>query len=537
MKMDGQVIAPVMRSVLFALMVMLTACGQQAETNKPAGELEAKTKPAATRRIRLPAVAGLFYPKDREALGSTIDRLLAAAPANRVEGVRALICPHAGYEFSGPTAATAYKLLAGGAYDTVIILAASHYALFPGASVPASDGYATPLGIVPVSDKARQLAKQAPFVLEPRCPVQRPSWSSRASKPAPAAGEDTPETWEHSVEVQVPFLQRTLKDFQVLPVIFGNANPEQVARALAPLVDGRTLVIASTDLSHYHPYAEAQALDRQTVRWICDQDTRALGSEGAEERACGRLPVMALLHLAKLKGWKPQLLDYRNSGDTAGDKGRVVGYAAVAFVAAEAKPAAASDPLRPGASFSSTERKFLLDLARQTLRRVAAGGGLSEVDGEKVPAACRAAKGCFVTLTRDGQLRGCIGNILPAGPLYKAVIENTRNAALRDPRFSPVTAGEAGMLHIEISVLSVPEPLVFASPEDLLTKLQPHQDGVLLKIGERGATFLPQVWEQLRDKVEFLEHLSQKAGGPAGAWRGENVTVSIYHAEAFAEAR
>ena len=537
MKRVGQVRAEVARSLLLALTVTFTACGPQAEINKPAGEVAAGNRPATIQRIRLPAVAGLFYPKESKALGNTIDRLVAAAPTNRIEGVRALICPHAGYEYSGPTAATAYRLLAGKAYDTVIILAPSHYALFQGASVSATDAYETPLGTVPVWQKARELAEQPPFVLEPHCLVQRPGWSGSSSKPAPAAGEDTPETWEHSVEVQVPFLQRTLQKFQVLPVIFGKVDPEQVARVLAPLVDDRTLVIASTDLSHYHPYAEAQGLDRQTIRRICDQDIRALSAEGAEECACGRVPVMALLHLAKLKGWKAQLLDYRNSGDTAGEKDRVVGYAAVAFVA-KGKSAAARD-LRPRAApqFSSSERKFLLDLARQALRSVTAGGGLPEIASDKVPAACRAAKGCFVTLTRDGQLRGCIGNILPAAPLYQAVLENARNAALSDPRFPPVTAAEAALLHIEVSVLSVPEPLVFTSPEDLLAKLQPHKDGVLLKIGGRGATFLPQVWEQLPDKVAFLEHLSEKAGCPAGAWRGKDVTISTYHAEAFAEAQ
>src|SRR5208283_2611487 len=167
--------------------------------------------------------------------------------------------------------------------------------------------------------------------------VQRPAWAGMASKPAGAPGEDTPDTWEHSVEVQVPFLQRTLKDFKILPVIFGGAEPAEVAKALAPLVDDKTLVIASSDLSHYHPYEEARTLDRRTVKWICELDIAALQAPDAEGSACGRMPILALLHLAKLKGWKPQLLDYRNSGDTAGDKSRVVGYCAVAFTGGDGK--------------------------------------------------------------------------------------------------------------------------------------------------------------------------------------------------------
>ena len=538
MKMDGQVIAPVMRSVLFALMVMLTACGQQAETNKPAGELEAKTKPAATRRIRLPAVAGLFYPKDREALGSTIDRLLAAAPANRVEGVRALICPHAGYEFSGPTAATAYKLLAGGAYDTVIILAASHYALFPGASVPASDGYATPLGIVPVSDKARQLAKQAPFVLEPRCPVQRPSWSSRASKPAPAAGEDTPETWEHSVEVQVPFLQRTLKDFQVLPVIFGNANPEQVARALAPLVDGRTLVIASTDLSHFLSYDEAKKRDAATVKAICDLKSDDIG----DHDACGHAAVRTLLCLARKNNWTARLLDCRNSGDIAKSPERIVGYAAVAFTGPpgtrktppprnDGNAAAATQPAR----FSPADRKAMLALARGAVEAAARGEALPDPDKANLPSLCRQSKGCFVTLNKHGELRGCIGYIMPLKPLGQAIVDNACSAATRDHRFPPVTREEVGDLEIEISVLTVPQPLEFSSPEDLLTKLRPRVDGVILQVRNFQATFLPQVWEKIPQKEEFLNQLAYKAGLQPSNWRMSEAKVMTYQVEAFSE--
>lgn len=526
-------------AILLAFAVALPACRQRADTSPPAGERPASANPTPQSNVRQPAVAGLFYPKDPQALAAVIDRYLAAAPTNAFTNIKALICPHAGYEYSGPVAAHAYKSIAGGGYDTVIVLAPSHYAVFTGASVPAADVYETPLGAVPVSAKARVLAKTPPFVLEPRCFVQRPPWSSAAPKPEPATGEDTPDTWEHSIEVQVPFLQRTLKNFQILPVILGRVDPAAVALALAPIMDDRTLVIASSDLSHYHPYEAAKRLDGQTVRWICAQDIAALQSPEAEERACGRVPILTLLHLAKLKSWTPHLLDCRNSGDTAGDKSRVVGYAALAFTGNEAKPAPAkpANEAAADAQFNAADRKFLLDLARQTLRSATAGGALPEVKIETVPASCRLAKGCFVTLTKNGELRGCIGNILPAGPLYRSVEENARNAALRDPRFPPVTTAEAGTLHIEISVLTVPEPLTFASPDDLLTSLVPRRDGVVLRIGERSATYLPQVWEQLPAKADFLNHLAQKAGCVADAWRGPDVRVLIYHAEVFGEAK
>lgn len=525
--------------LLVTLVLILSACGARPTAGPTPDQAPAPAGAGAAGRIRAPAVAGLFYPKDPQKLTDTINRFLAAAPTNRLADLRAVIVPHAGYEYSGPVAAYAYQQLAGRACDTVVILAASHYAAFHGVSVPATDAYETPLGRVPVSAKARELAQNRPFILEPRCLVRRPQWSAAASKTAPAVGEDTPDTWEHSVEVQVPFLQSVLTNFAILPVVFGDADPLELARALVPLLNDRTVVVASTDLSHYHPYDEARTRDRKTVQAICQLDTDRLSGDDAEDAACGRLPVLALLHLAKLKGWQPHLLDYRNSGDTAGDKRGVVGYAAIAFTGPAPAAGSTTDarPSATAAQLSAPERDYLLRLARLTLTSVTAGRSPPKPDPDKAQAACRAVKGCFVTLTKEGELRGCIGNILPDGPLDQAVIQNARRAALEDPRFPPVTATEARALRIEISVLTVPEPLAFNSPADLLAKLQPHRDGVVLRIGDRVATFLPQVWEQLPEKTEFLDHLAAKSGSPASAWRGRDVRVSTYRVEAFAETR
>ena len=160
---------------------------------------------------------------------------------------------------------------------------------------------------------------------------------------------------------------------------------------------------------------------------------------------------------------------------------------------------------------------------------------LPEVAEKDVPPKLTEKKACFVTLTKDGALRGCIGHLTAMEPLYRAVVENARNAALRDPRFTPVESGELDKIKIEISVLTEPQPLAFSSPDDLLSKLHPNEDGVLLHIGPRTATFLPQVWAQIPDKVKVLEHLSQKAGCEPSAWRGKDVSVSTYHVECFEE--
>jgi hypothetical protein len=515
------------RIALTALLLLLpfVGCNSRPETprtdqrTQPTGQTNAIDHPL---RVRAPAVAGLFYPAEEPVLSRMVDELLEGAPAHHIPHLKGLVCPHAGYPFSGPTAAIAYKTLAGRDVQTVIILGPSHYAAFQGASVPNVDAYQTPLGIVPISAKAQQLAQTSPFVLEPRCFVQRPSWWTQSPKPAPVAGEDTPDTWEHSVEVEVPFLQKTLKNFTILPVVFGEVDPEQAAKVLAGMIDDKTIVVASSDLSHFHPYDEAKELDHRCVKAVCDMDIDGMKTQ----EACGKLPILTLMYLAREKGWKTQLLDYRNSGDTTGDKSRgVVGYAAIAFY----------EPVTQ--NYEAKERKFLLDLARKTLTNVAANPDASapEVNVKDVSHKLSETKGCFVTLTENGVLRGCIGHILPQEALYQAIVDNARSAATRDPRFQPVRPDEVGKIKIEISVLTEPQPLRFTSPEDLLNRLKPGEDGVVLRIGSYGATFLPQVWEQIPDKVEFLNHLAQKAGCAPDDWRGGNVSVSIYHVEAFEE--
>ena len=480
---------------------------------------------SACKRVREPAVAGLFYPKEPAVLSQTLDQLLTNAAPQTLEGdLRALICPHAGYQFSGPVAASGFRLLPGHDFQTVMLLAVSHYAAFAGASVANADVYRTPLGDVPVSPKAEALAKLKPFVLEPRCTLRRPDWAPQASHPLPPTGADTPETWEHSGEVEVPFLQKTLKNFKLVPVVTGEVDPGQIAQTLATLWDDKTLVVASTDLSHYHPINEARALDAATVSAIVNLDIERMQAIGD---ACGKTPVLALMHLAKLKGWRAKLLDYRNSGDTTGDtrsNTTVVGYGAIAFYS----------PSVPQA-FSTAERRQLLTIARQSLRSAVIHGPTVEPNPDTLPRSFIEPSGCFVTLTKHGQLRGCIGHIVPQEALHKAIADNAQSAALHDGRFTPVQPDELDQLEIEISVLTVPAALSFKSPEDLLQKLKPSCDGVVLQMDGAGATYLPQVWAQIPDKVAFLNSLAQKAGRAATDWRKPGTKVFIYHVESFSE--
>lgn len=471
--------------------------------------------------VREPAVAGLFYPAEPDRLERMVDEFLAAARVPQLPRLRALICPHAGYIYSGLTAAHGYKCLAGRAPEKVFVLAPSHYAYFEGVSVPLASAYRTPLGLCEIAEEARELMQQRPCRPEPVCRVQRPGWWMATGKRPPPPGRETPDTWEHAVEVQVPFLQKVLSRFALLPLVYGRVAPEAVADVLERHLGDHTLLVVSSDLSHYHPYETARRMDLRCIQAICALDAGAV----QHEEACGQVPILTLLHLARRHGWQARLLDYRNSGDTAGDKSGVVGYAAIAFY----------EPATP--RFSATERAQLLALARRTLTEVVTTGAYRPAAAAEVPVGARAPAACFVTLKKHGALRGCIGNIFARKPLAEAVQENTDHAARRDFRFEPVQPDELGLIQIEISVLSEPQPLPFDSPADLLAKLRPHRDGVVLQLGDRRATFLPQVWEQIPAPEKFLNGLAEKAGGAPGDWRQPDTAVWTYEVEAFAEER
>ncbi len=501
--------------LVFAILAGTIGC------DRPQPEQQTTKHNVEIKEIREPAVAGLFYPNDKKELAENVDRLLADAAPKPVENLRALVCPHAGYRFSGHTAAVGYKLLRGMDIDTVVVMAPSHYASFDGASIPKVDAYQTPLGLIAVSPEASKLAKLKPFVVNPPCEVRRPSWWRQAPKELPAFGEDTPHSWEHSLEVQLPFLQQTLKNFRLAPIIFGRVDPKAVADALDEVIDGKTLLVASSDLSHYHPYETAKRLDDRCIKAICSLDPERV----ERQEACGKGPILTLIHLARKNGWRAKLLDYRNSGDTSGDKsGGVVGYAAIAFY----EPAVDN-----GNEFTEEQRKFLLKLARKTVTASVRHEPLPVVDRQDVDSALAQRRACFVTLTIDGRLRGCIGSIFPEEPLYRAVIRKAQAAAMADPRFPPVTPKELKRIEIEISVLTLPEELEFDSPEELLEKLRPGVDGVVLRLGNRQATYLPQVWEKIPEKRSFLSHLAKKAGLGPSEWMNDRVEILVYQVEAF----
>lgn len=445
---------------------------------------------------RLPAVAGTFYPADRDALLDELGRDFAGArPAPDGRRPKAIIAPHAGYLFSGPVAATAFSWVRSrrGAVERVVLLGPSHRVPFRGLAMPSADRLATPLGDVRVDVARRDAVKGMPGV----------------------AVWDAPHLREHSLEVHFPFILEVLGDVVVLPVVVGDAPAEQVAAVLDAVWGGdETLIVVSSDLSHYHPYEEAVALDRLTAAAIEEGRAEDIGPYDA----CGVFPVRGLLVAARTRGLRCRIVDLRNSGDTAGTRDRVVGYGAFVF------EAEADRVLGPA------EREALLDLADGAVR-AGLGGGRPRTPAAAAPV-LQDQVGVFVTLTVDGDLNGCIGNAWPAEPLCEAVPRLAWEAAFADPRLPALRREQYPALDIEISVLSPPVPVPAASEDELLARVRPCVDGLILVAGARRATFLPSVWDKLPEAGEFVAQLKAKAGIRRGEWPPD-LAVYRYTASTF----
>jgi len=423
--------------------------------------------------VRRPAVAGMFYPGEPKALAAELDDLLGGVPhlAPRLGFPKALIAPHAGYVYSGEIAARAYDELgpARGIVSRVVLLGPVHRVPVRGLAAPGADAFATPLGNVPVDREALRAVQDLPQVV----------------------ASDAAHALEHSLEVQLPFLQKVLGAFALVPFAVGTASVREVAAVIERLWGGpETLIVVSTDLSHYHPYEEAMRIDGATLERV-----RGYATDIDHDEACGATPLNGLLSVAKKRRMSVQLLAACNSGDTAGGKGQVVGYGAFA--------------LHEGEAVSQADAgSTLLSIARGAID---AGFEKKDLIGKNESWLAQAGAS-FVTLMRAGRLRGCIGSLDAVRPLGTDVAENARGAAFRDPRFAPLTADEWPQCRVEVSLLSTPKPLRFADEDDLLAQLVPGEDGVILEGGGRRGTFLPQVWESLPEPRRFMSELARKAG-------------------------
>lgn len=475
--------------------------------------LQAILGAAPAGHLRPAQFAGGFYPAGPKELSSLLDRFLAQAPALEAGRGRiaAIMVPHAGYIYSGETAARVYKNLEGKVFDTVILLGPSHHIPFSGAAVWGEGAWETPLGAVSVDEQLARLI---------------------------AAGDDhirfseQPHLGEHSLEVQLPFLQKTLGSFQIVPIVLNDASQENCTRLAAALASAlketskRVLLVASTDLSHYHDSARALEMDEKALAAIEREDTLGLARllSSGEAELCGDAAVLTLLETIRRLPQTPKAvkLERGSSAKASGDEKRVVGYGAVLFVG-EAKEETADQP-----KFDGNRRAKLLGAAKQSIENALAGRDLDPgLSGDSV---LDAPSPAFVTVFVKGELRGCIGTIGSGEPLYKVVQEKARDAAFHDSRFSPVTAGELKDLKIEISILENPQRM--NSPEQLV--LGRHGIMVFSPSGRSGL-FLPEVSvEQKWTREEFLDAVcTEKAGLPPGCWKDPSNQAFIFQTEAF----
>ncbi len=464
---------------------------------------------------------GPWYPADPAQLRKTLDELFAAAPGPEPgTTVRALIAPHAGIQYSGRCAARAYSALSPTqGVRRVILMGSSHRSGFHGASVAGYPAWATPLGQVPVDLEAcRALERETLFRSDDRLMLH-----------------------EHALENQLPFLQKALGDegWRIVPILFGSLRREEfaaAARAIAPLLGPGTLVVASSDLTHYGedfhyvPFrkdiaARLEKLDRgflePALRLQFDRFHDYRQETGIT--ACGFVPIGVLIRLFEKSGLQAKLADYYRSGDLTGDFSTSVSYASVLF----------TEKTDVAAPLDRREQRLLLELARSTLRgRFQEGAAPSDRAQEfaSYPRLTRNA-GVFVTLRRRGELRGCIGSIAGAEPLWRGVAANALRAAFEDPRFPPLAERELASLRIEISVLTPLRPVAG------YREIRLGSDGVVLRDGPAQAVFLPQVASETGWGLdEFLGRLCLKAGLKRDAYRtSPTLRMSVFQAQVFAE--
>ncbi len=436
--------------------------------------------------IRPTAVAGSFYPGNASQLNNMLDEYLSKKTVD-IAPPKAIIAPHAGYVYSGPIAANVYASIAKLRFQIkrVVLLGPTHRVYVKGIALPSNSHFASPLGNVSIDTASLKKISAHSFVQY----------------------LDVAHEQEHSLEVHIPFLQKVLNDFTLLPILVGDATPEQVATILEELWGGtETLIVISSDLSHYLDYETARKTDSNTTHLIENFDYKHIGSN----QACGCMPMRGLLKLAQEKNMSLQTIDLRNSGDTAGSKDRVVGYGAYALFESRI--------------LNKDDETLVFDVIHKSIEQGLETGKAYKPDLEGISEKLKKNYAVFITLKLNGQLRGCIGTTEAHMPLINAVAHYAHAAAFCDPRFKPLSADEYKQVDISLSILTPAVPLPFNDEQDLINKLKSDVDGLIICKGNARATFLPVVWESIKDPKQFVSELKRKAGIPASeppekAWR------------------
>ena len=446
--------------------------------------------------VRQPAVAGTFYSANAAELENSLAAHLDSPLAWDIEA-KALVVPHAGHVYSGPIAGVAYASVRhlANRIERVVLLGPAHRVAFKGIAVPSVDAHATPLGDIPVDWQSVAQALSLPQVHI----------------------SDAVFEGEHSLEVHLPFLQRTLGEFALVPFLVGDATPEGVEQILRKLWGGpETLIVISTDLSHFHDYDTARKRDANTTRAIETFNVEGLNSDFA----CGVRPLGGLLRAAQRLDLRPTTLDLRNSGDTAGDKNRVVGYGSYAF------------EYSGTAHIPEKFRDLLVDIAQLSIRHGIKTGNCPNVEVAAFPHSLRTMRRTFVSVHTNGTLRGCVGSLSATNHLVVDVVQNAYRAALADKRFKPLTEEDLAATDISISILSTPRPMKFSDEANLVAQIQPDMDGLILQDGQKHGVFLPMMWEQIASPQDFVRQLKNKAGLPLDHW-SDTLQTWVYTTESF----
>ena len=477
--------------------------------------------------IRKPAAAGkqAFYPSNAVELTKMIAGYFAEVEKTPLSGPPvALIAPHAGYIYSGKVAAKAFKLLEGEEFDTVVVVSPSHTVFFKGCSIYNGDGYETPLGVIEIDKPlALKMAEINPLV--------------RFSSQGHATGADR---GEHALEVMLPFLQVSLGKFKLVPVVMGDQESDTIGalgEVLASTLKGsNSLMVASSDMSHFYPEKQANKLDgaiRQAVESFDPSNLMETISSGKGE-ACGAGPIAAVMMASKRLGaTEVKSLDYATSGTATGDFSEVVGYYSAVIVGDEKISEQRKMLGRPAAVLRKPER--LTDDDKQMLHKIARESIQAMLNKKEYAPPSMAEnelleshKGAFVTLTINGELRGCIGQIKGRQPLVKTIAEMAQAAAFDDPRFAELTQDEFDQAEIEISVLT---PLERVKDFDLI---RIGRDGLMIKLGYNSGLLLPQVAsERSWNATQFLEQTCLKAGLPKSSYKDKMAEIYKFSAEVF----
>lgn len=434
--------------------------------------------------VKKPAVAGAFYPGESIELKEDIKRHMEQGfKVNQIP--KAIIAPHAGYIYSGDIAGSAYSPLPKlkNKIRRVVLLGPCHRVPVRTFAFSSAQYFETPLGQVPLARGEIDKLINEGF------------------------GEVHDEAFaeEHSLEVHLPFFQCYLEDYDLIPIVVGGPEIEDTSRLIERLYgDDSTLIIISSDLSHYLDYQSANDIDMVTSQQIMALDFEHLG----DKQACGRYPVKGMMHLARKLGLTARAIDLRNSGDTQGNLDRVVGYGAYHFY----------EPDEINGFYSNEQKRILKQIAVQSILHGLQNGRVPALKMNMLPFKHEINKATFITLQQQGRLRGCIGSVEAHRPLVEDVAVNAFRAAFEDHRFQPLTEDELKETSLHISVLSAPEPIEFASEAELVSSLRKTIDGLIIADQGYRAIFLPSVWESIHEPQEFLSSLKLKAGLPKTHW-------------------